>query len=69
MNETINKAPRKSYKEDMTTAYKIGYSRGWDDAYIIPKRLGSRLVASFGYDQGVRNRKRADQYTQKYTKI
>ncbi len=69
MSNKENKAPRRSYKEDMTTAYRIGYSRGWDDAYIIPKRLGSRMVAGFGYQKGVRNRKRADQYTQKYTKI
>ena len=69
MSNKANKAPRKSYKEDMTTAYKIGYSRGWDDAYDIPKRVGSRLVAGFGYQRGVRNRKRADAYTKQYVKI
>lgn len=69
MDNKAKKAPRKSYKEDMTTAYRIGYSRGWDDAYDIPKRVGSRLVAGFGYQRGVRNRKRADAYTKQYVKI
>lgn len=69
MDNKVKKAPKKSYKEDMTTAYRIGYSRGWDDAYDIPKRVGSRLVAGFGYQRGVRNRKRADAYTKQYVKI
>jgi hypothetical protein len=68
MANKIKQAPRKSYKEDMTMAYRIGYSRGWDDAYDIPKRFGSRLVAGYGYQKGVRNRKRADAYTKQYTK-
>jgi hypothetical protein len=68
MNETINKAPRKSYKEDMTTAYRIGYSRGWDDAYDIPKRFGAKTAAAYGYKKGAKNRVKSDKYIKQYNR-
>ena len=56
----------RKYKDDIRTAYDIGYTRGWDDAYDIPKRVGSKTAAAYGYKKGLRNRKRADKYTNQY---
>ena len=56
------------YKTDIRTAYDIGYSRGWDDAYDIPKRTGARHAAALGYSKGVRNHRKADKYVSTYNK-
>ena len=29
-------------KSDLMDAYDIGFAKGWDDAYLIPKRMGAR---------------------------
>jgi len=64
-----NAKPKKNpYKQDIKTAYGIGYAKGWDDAYTIPKRFGASLAASYGYKKGVRNRKRSDKYMKQYGK-
>ena len=63
------KKNKKSYKSDIVKAYDIGYAKGWDDAYTVPKRFGSKIVASYGYKKGIRDRRRADKYTKQYNKI
>ena len=59
----------KSYKSDIAKAYNIGYARGWDDAYNVPKRLGAKVVSAYGYSKGIRDRRRADKYTKQYSKM
>ena len=59
----------KNYKSDIVKAYDIGYARGWDDAYNVPKRFGTKIAASYGYKKGIRDRRRADKYTKQYSKI
>ena len=56
----------KKYGADIRTAYDIGYARGWDDSYDIPKRVGARAAAAYGYQKGARNRQRSDKYTKQY---
>ena len=63
------KKNKKSYKSDIVKSYDIGYAKGWDDAYTVPKRFGSKIVASYGYKKGIRDRRRADKYTKQYNKI
>ena len=58
----------KSYGSDLRTAYDIGYKRGWDDSYDIPKRLGSKTAASWGYRKGITHRKRSDKYIAQYNR-
>ena len=55
-------------KDDMREAYDIGYARGWEDAYTLPKRIGARTVAAKAYKEGVRNHQRSDKYVGKYKK-
>ena len=57
------KVHAKSYGSDIQKAYSLGYSRGWDDAYSIPKSFGSKAAAACGYGIGIRNRLRVDKYT------
>ena len=54
------------YKSDIRTAYDIGYSKGWDDAYDIPKRFGAKTAAAYGYKKGIKCRYKADKYTKQY---
>ena len=56
----------KKYGSDIRTAYDIGYKRGWDDAYDIPKRLGARTAAAYGYQKGAKNRRKSDKYIKQY---
>lgn len=56
----------KRYGSDIRNAYDIGYAKGWEDAYVIPKQIGAKTVAAYGYKKGLRNRKRADKYTNQY---
>ena len=58
----------KRYGSDIRNAYDIGYAKGWEDAYAIPKRVGAKTAAAYGYKKGLRNRKRADKYTNQYKK-
>ena len=58
----------KKYGADLRTAYDIGYKRGWDDAYDIPKRVGAKSAAAFGYQKGVKNRVKADKYIKQYNR-
>lgn len=62
------KAYGKRYKDDIRTAYDIGYSRGWDDAYDIPKRFGSKTAAAYGYKKGIKSRHKTDKYTKQYNR-
>ena len=57
-------ARRRTYKEDIQRAYDVGYFKGWDDAYSIPKRVGAVTVAACGFRKGARNRRRSDAYVQ-----
>ena len=39
----------KDYTSDLKKAYEIGYGKGWDDSYDIPKRVGAKTAAEYGY--------------------
>lgn len=56
----------KNYKSDLQKAYEIGYAKGWEDTYDIPKRVGAKTAATYGYKKGLTNRKKADKYTKQY---
>ena len=56
------KAYQKQVKADQDNAYDIGFRRGWDEAYNIPKRGSARSAAARGFKKGVINRYRADKY-------
>ena len=62
------KKSAKKYGADIREAYNVGYARGWDDAYDVPKRFGARIAAARGYKKGIRNRRRSDKYTNQYGK-
>ena len=62
------KSYAKNYKTDLSTAYGVGYRRGWDDAYTIPRRLGSSITSAVGYNRGFVNRRKSDKYTSRYNK-
>ncbi len=61
-----NKQRRPRYRDDIRFAYDAGYKKGWDDAYIVPKRFGAKTAAAFGYKKGLRNRRRSDKYVHQY---
>ncbi len=42
-----------AYAKDLKKAYQVGYSRGWDDSKKIPKRLGAKTAATYGYGRGI----------------
>lgn len=56
----------KKYGSDIRTAYDIGYSRGWNDAYDVPKRVGAKTAAAYGYKKGLKNRRKSDKYIKQY---
>ena len=56
----------KRYGSDIRTAYDIGYAKGWDDAYTVPKRVGAKTAAAYGYKKGLTNRRKSDKYTKQY---
>ena len=56
----------KNYKSDLQKAYAIGYAKGWDDSYDIPKRVGAKTAAAYGYKKGIVNRRKSDKYTGQY---
>jgi hypothetical protein len=60
------KTSAKKYGSDIRTAYDIGYKRGWDDAYDIPKRVGARTAAAYGYKKGSKQRVKSDKYIKQY---
>ena len=60
------KASAKRYGSDIRTAYDIGYAKGWDDAYTVPKRVGAKTAAAYGYKKGLTNRRKSDKYTKQY---
>jgi len=60
------KTSAKKYGSDIRTAYDIGYSRGWNDAYDVPKRFGSKTAAAYGYKKGLANRRKSDKYIKQY---
>lgn len=62
------KTSAKKYGSDIRTAYDLGYKRGWDDSYDIPKRFGARTAAAYGYKKGAHNRQKADKYTNQYNR-
>ena len=51
-----------NYKSDIRTAYDIGYAKGWDDAYVVPKRWGAKSAAARGYKKGLKQRCKSDEY-------
>ena len=61
-------AQPKGIKAALDKAYTIGYSKGWNDAYNIPRATGSRVAAAIGYDRGVRNHRRSDTYVKRFNK-
>ena len=56
----------KNYKSDLQKAYEMGYGKGWDDSYDIPKRVGAKTAAAYGYKKGIVNRRKSDKYTKQY---
>ena len=58
----------RNYKSDLQKAYDIGYGKGWEDSYDIPKRVGAKTAAAYGYKKGVSNRRRSDKYVNQYNK-
>lgn len=66
--EETQKNNKKSYKNDILTAYGIGYVKGWDDSYNIPKRFGATTAAAYGYKKGIKNHRKSDKYTSNYNK-
>ncbi len=58
----------RKYKSDIRDAYDIGYARGWDDAYDIPKRFGAKTAAAYGYRKGIKCRHKSDKYTKQYAR-
>lgn len=65
---TRAKESAKRYGSALRTAYDIGYARGWDDAYEVPKKFGAKTAAAMGYKKGIRNRRRSDKYINQYGK-
>lgn len=63
-----SKSNGRKYKSDIRDAYDIGYARGWDNAYDIPKRFGSTTVAAHGYKKGIKCRRKTDKYTKQYAR-
>ena len=53
-------------KADLMDAYDIGFAKGWDDAYLIPKRMGARSKAAEGYKKGIKSRMIVDKYMAQY---
>lgn len=58
----------RKYKSDVRAAYDIGYARGWDDAYDVPKRFGAKTAAAYGYRKGIKYRRKTDKYTKQYAR-
>lgn len=50
------------YKDDLDNAYSIGYRKGWEDAYAVPKRVGAKSKAAKGYKHALCDRKKSDKY-------
>ena len=61
-----SKVKRNKWRTDMRTAHDMGYAKGWEDTYDIPKRVGAKTAATYGYRKGLTNRKKADKYTKQY---
>ena len=53
-------------KSDLMDAYDIGFAKGWDDAHLIPKRMGARSKAAAGYKKGIKSRLIVDKYMAQY---
>ena len=66
--EETQKKQKRSYKDDILSAYGIGYAKGWEDAYTIPKRFGSVAAATHGYKKGIKNHYKSDKYASQYNK-
>ena len=58
--------PMSRRKSDLIDAYDIGFAKGWDDAYLIPKRMGARSKAAEGYKKGIKSRMIVDKYMAQY---
>ena len=54
----------RKYRDELDTAYDIGFQKGWNEAYSIPKRVGAKRAAAKGFGKGISNRYRADKYAQ-----
>lgn len=68
MSKNTTKPKKNSYKQEIKTAYNVGYAKGWDNAYEIPKCFLAHSAAAMGYKKGIRNRKRSDKYLKQYNK-
>lgn len=62
------KQSARRYGSDIRSAYDIGYSKGWNDAYTIPKRVGAKTAAAYGYKKGISHRRRSDKYIKQYNR-
>ena len=62
------KKTKNSYKNDILTAYGIGYVKGWDDSYAIPDRFGAKTAAAYGYKKGIKKHRKSDKYQSQYKK-
>ena len=64
VNNAINNAKKyaKKYLTELKSAYYIAYAEGWESAYKIPKRLGSKIAAACGYRKGIIGRRKSDKY-------
>ena len=62
------KTSAKKYGSDIRTAYDIGYAKGWDDAYTVPKRFGAKTAAAYGYKKGLTQRRKRDKYNEQYNR-
>ena len=58
--------PMSRRKSDLMDAYDIGFAKGWDDAHLIPKRMGARSKAAAGYKKGIKSRLIVDKYMAQY---
>ena len=58
--------PMSRRKSDLMDAYDIGFAKGWDDAHLIPNRMGARSKAAAGYKKGIKSRLIVDKYMAQY---
>ena len=63
-----SKVKRNKWRTDMRTAHDMGYAKGWEEAYNVPNRFGSRLAAAYGYTKGMKDRISADKHIAKYNR-
>ena len=53
-------------KSGIVSAYEIGYTSGWEDAFRIPNNLGAPSSAAVGYKKGITQSRKTKKYTTAY---